>query len=136
LFEPIFGKPERRYSNMNTTTIVPVNVTRVGSLPNKMTNGLLESSVLSHPAPITLRLTDGEIEADGTKFRLPIGLQRHLSGSDIKALLGKYRGLLLFLKNGKSWQRLGDRDVVELNDDSKLKTERPIVRTAPKFSAD
>jgi hypothetical protein len=97
---------------------------------------VMEGSALFPLVPIKLCLTDGEIEADGKKFRLPIGVQRRLSGTDIKALLGKYRGLLLFLKNGKSWQRLRDKDVVELSNDSTLKTERPVVRTAPRFSSD
>lgn len=121
---------------MSTTTTIPVKVNRVSSVLDKLNSGILGNSAMSPSVPISLSLTDGGIEADGKKFQLPIGLQRRLSGLDIKTLLGKYKGLLLFLKSGNSWQRLGDKDVIELSDDSTLKTERPVVRTAPRYNAD
>lgn len=85
---------------------------------------------------LKLCLVDGELEVDGQKIRVPVGIGKYLTGSGIKALCQKYKGLLLFFRTGENWQRVGDNEVLELTDDTKLKTERPVVRTAPRFHAD
>lgn len=85
---------------------------------------------------IRLCLTDGQLDIDGQKVNVPVGIGRHLTGRGIKALCRKYKNLLLFVKNGKSWQRIGDRDVVEITDDPEFKTQRPVVRTAASYHRD
>lgn len=90
--------------------------------------------------PITRRirlcLTNGQLDIDGEKVSVPVGVGRSLTGRAVKALCKKYKGLLLFLKSGKSWQRIGDKDVVEIADESQFRTERPAVRTARSYHRD
>lgn len=121
---------------MNSIAVTPVRRHFTGLLA-KAGAGTLESPRSCSAPTIHLFLTNGQVEIDGENVRLPVGLPNRLTGLQLKALSGKYKGMLLFWKKGDSWQRLGDNDVIETTtDDIRLKTQQPVVRTAPRFHRD
>lgn len=113
--------------------LVPVESTNVAT---QMMDARLRPRLPVALQSLTLTLSSGELEIDGQRSRIPAGVGRFLTGAQLKAMFAKYAGLLLFFKSGEAWQRVADQDLVELREDTALKTERPMVRTSPRFSRD
>jgi hypothetical protein len=73
-----------------------------------------------------------EITYSGKRVQVLPGVKR-ASGAAVKRLLGIYKRAVLFLKEGESWNRIDDKEIVDLYENREAKAE---FSSVPRLSRD
>jgi hypothetical protein len=106
----------RIYGNETTTRPKPV----------KAEVRVLDQRPKGHYKLPNLRLrSDKSFVMNGQKVNLPVGVDATLTVAEIKQVAGVYRGMVVFVSDGKSWKQVRDTEKIDLTRPQELESREP-----------